>query len=237
MKKNTLASFAVIAVTAACASNSTPGPVIVHVPHPSMTQPAVKQPQPVPPEQQNASLWATSPNSLLSMRRAKDIGDLLTVVVEMNDQASLQNSLTRSRSASDDVNLNAFFGLPEWANGVLPGGASLSPGVDMDRSSDLNGSGAVKRAEKIAFTLASRVVGIEPNGNLIIEGYQQTQVSNEVRYLSVSGVIRPQDITRDNTVTYEKIADARLTYVSQGEATGAVERKALPKFVDAVVPF
>lgn len=237
MKTIKLVPLAALAVSAACASNSTPGPVVVHVPHSAMSPAPARSSQPVPPELQTASLWATSPNSLLSMRRAKDIGDLLTVVVEMNDQASLQNSLTRSRSASDDVNLNAFFGLPEWANGVLPGGASLSPGVDMDRSSDLNGSGAVKRAEKIAFTLASRVVGVEPNGNLIIEGYQQTQVSNEVRYLSVSGVIRPQDITRDNTVTYEKIADARLTYVSQGEATGSVERKLLPKLVDTVVPF
>jgi len=185
----------------------------------------------------NASLWATSSDSLLSMRRAKEVGDLLTVLVEMNDQASLQSSLTRSRDSSENMNVETFLGLPEWANGVLPGGASLSPAYEYDRNSDLNGSGAVNRAEKVTFTLAARVVGVEPNGNLIIRGYQQTQVSNEVRYLTVSGVIRAQDITRTNTVTYEKIADAQLAYVSSGEATSNTEMKVIPKLLDQYNPF
>lgn len=186
---------------------------------------------------ENASLWATSSDSLLSMRRAKDVGDLLTVVVEMNDKASLQSSLTRNRDSSEDMNIDSFLGLPEWANGVLPGGASLSPAYEYDRNSNLNGSGAVNRAEKVTFTLAARVVGIEPNGNLVIRGYQQTQVSNEVRYLTVAGVIRAQDITRTNTVSYEKIADAQIAYVSSGEATANTEMKAIPKLLDRYNPF
>ncbi len=185
----------------------------------------------------NASLWATSSDSLLSMRRAKDVGDLLTVLVEMNDKASLQSSLTRNRDSSENMNIDSFLGLPEWANGVLPGGASLSPTYEYDRNSNLNGSGAVNRAEKITFTLAARVVGVEPNGNLIIRGYQQTQVSNEVRYLTVAGVIRAQDITRTNTVSYEKIADAQLAYVSSGEATANTEMKAIPTLLDRYNPF
>lgn len=194
-------------------------------------------PEPVDPTVQNASLWETAPTALLSMRRAKEVGDLLTVVVEMNDQASLQSSLSRSRAASDNMSVDALFGLPEWANGVLPGGASLSPGVDYTRNSNQNGSGAVNRAEKVTFTLAARVVGVEPNGNLVIQGYQQTRVSNEVRYLTVSGVVRAQDITRTNTVTYEKIADAKLAYVSNGDAASATDRKAGTKLLDRIIPF
>lgn len=186
---------------------------------------------------ENASLWATSSDSLLSMRRAKDIGDLLTVVVEMNDQASLKSSLSRSRDSSENMSVDSFLGLPEWANGVLPGGASLSPAYDYERASNLSGDGAVNRAEKVTFTLAARVVGVEPNGNLIIRGYQQTQVSNEVRYLTVSGVIRAQDVTRTNTVSYEKIADAQMAYVSSGEATANTEMKAIPKLLDRYNPF
>ena len=194
-------------------------------------------PEPVDPNIQNASLWETAPTALLSMRRAKEVGDLLTVVVEMNDQASLQTSLSRSRDSSDDMNVDALFGLPEWANGVLPGGASLSPGIDVSRNSSQNGSGAVNRAEKVTFTLAARVVGVEPNGNLVIHGYQQTRVSNEVRYLTVSGVIRAQDITRMNTVTYDKIADAKLAYLSNGDASSATNRKVGTKIIERVVPF
>lgn len=184
-----------------------------------------------------ASLWATSPDALLSMRRAKEVGDLLTVVVEMDDQASVQSSLSRSRDSSEGLNIGALFGLPDAAGAVLPNGASLSPGVDFDRNSNLNGSGAVNRAEQVAFTLAARVVDLEPNGNLIISGYQQTRISNEVRYLTVSGVIRAQDITRTNTVTYEKIADARLSYISEGDTTAQGGRRAIPRVLDRVLPF
>ncbi|MCR9080583.1 MAG: flagellar basal body L-ring protein FlgH [Hyphomonadaceae bacterium] len=186
---------------------------------------------------QSASLWTTAPNALLGMRRAKDVGDLLTVVVDMNDQANVQTSLSRNRSTNEQFNLGALFGLPQWANGVLPGGATLSPGVDYDRTSALTGNGAVNRAEQVTFRLSARVVGVEPNGNLIIAGYQQTQVSNEIRYLTVSGVIRSQDITRTNTVSYEKIADANLSYLSQGETMAGMKRGLVPRVLETVLPF
>ena len=185
----------------------------------------------------NASLWTTAPNALLGMRRAKDVGDLLTVVVDMNDQASLQTSLSRNRSTNEQFTLGSLLGIPQWANGVLPGGATLSPGVDYDRSSALTGDGAVNRAEQVTFRLSARVVGVEPNGNLVIAGYQQTQVSDEVRYLTVSGVIRAQDITRTNTVSYEKIADANLSYLSRGETQAGIKRGMVPKVLEKVLPF
>ena len=185
----------------------------------------------------NPSLWATSPNALLAMRRAKAVGDLLTVLVEMDDEASLKSSLSRSQGSSEDMSIDALLGLPEVVNRALPGDASISPAIDFQRNSNLAGNGAVNRAEKITFTLAARVIGVEPNGNLIIQGYQQTRVSNEIRYLSVSGVIRAQDITRTNTVTYDKIADAQLSYVNDGDTTGQTGRKAVPKLLDKVLPF
>jgi len=194
-------------------------------------------PQKTTPPTTTASLWTSTPNALLSMRRAKEVGDLLTVVVEMNDQANLQSSLSRTRNSNDNLNVNALLGLPQIANSVLPGGATLNPGIDMNRSSNLNGNGSINRAEQITFRLASRVVGVEPNGNLIIQGYQQTQVSNEIRYLTVTGVVRAQDITRTNTVTYDKIADAQLAYVNSGEATGATKRNFVPRVLDKYVPF
>lgn len=186
---------------------------------------------------QNASLWSVAPNALLSMRSAKDVGDLLTVIVELDDQASLNNSLSRNRDASNDVNIGALLGLTDLADTVLPAGSSLSPAIEMGRSSTMNGGGAVNRAEQIEFRLACRVIGVEPSGNLVIEGFQQIRVSNEVRFLQVSGVIRAQDITRGNTVSYDQIADARLTYVSDGEALAPVQRKAGEKLLDKFLPF
>ncbi|MEE9381217.1 MAG: flagellar basal body L-ring protein FlgH [Hyphomonadaceae bacterium] len=235
MKTLVSSSVLALAVTA-CASAPQTGSGMASVPN-ALPSVALASASYQDPPTQNASLWAITPNALLSMRRAKQVGDLLTVVVEMNDQASLKSSLSRSRDTSRDLNVDAFLGLPEWASGILPGGAGLSPTIDYDRASKLNGSGAVDRAEKVTFTLAARVVGVEPNGNLIIQGYQQTLVSNETRHLAISGVIRAQDISRTNVVSYEKIADAKLTYISSGEATSPIERKAAPKILDWILPF
>jgi len=232
MKQTTL-FCALGALLAGCASD----PLIVATREPVPPPQPFIVPQKTVAPTMTASLWTSAPNALLSMRRAKEVGDLLTVVVEMNDQANLQSSLSSSRSSNDNLNVNALFGLPQWASGILPGGATLNPGVDMNRSSNLDGNGSVNRAEQITFRLASRVVGVEPNGNLIIQGYQQTQVSNEIRYLSVTGVVRAQDITRTNTVTYDKIADAQLAYVNSGEATGATKRNLVPRVLDKYVPF
>lgn len=233
MKQVALYSLAFVSL-AACAS----GPKQTAMPAPQpMAMPIVTEPQQPESYRDKNSLWTTSPTALLGMRRAKAIGDLLTVVVEMNDQASMQSSLSRSRDANNQANIDALFGLPDVASGFLPQGASLSPGIDYGRSSSLSGNGTMNRAEQIAFTLAARVVGVEPNGNLVIQGYQQTRVSNEVRVLTVSGVIRAQDITRTNTVSYEKIADAQLSYMSSGEASSPVERRAGSKLLDAIIPF
>jgi flagellar L-ring protein precursor FlgH len=228
----------ILALAAACAtSNSSvpgqPAPLVSPGQFSAFGMPALD----AGPRSESASLWETAPTALLSMRRAKEVGDLLTVVVEMNDRASMQTSLSRSRSANEDMSLDAFFGLTDWANGLLPGASPISPAIDYGRSSSLNGAGAVNRSEKVAFTLAARVVGVEPNGNLVIQGYQQTRVSNEVRYLTVSGVVRAQDITRTNTVSYEKIAEADLSYLSMGDAASAAQRRPLARRIDRFVPF
>ena len=234
---NVLATGVLAAALTACASGGTDaGPTTIEVqqsPFWGQTEASYGPPK----GEASASLWTTAPNALLGMRRAKDVGDLLTVVVDMNDQASLQTSLSRNRSTNEQLNLGALLGLPQWANGVLPGGATVSPAIDYDRTSALTGDGAVNRAEQVTFQLSARVVGVEPNGNLVIAGYQQTQVSDEIRYLTVSGVIRAQDITRTNTVTYEKIADASLSYLSRGETQAGIKRGMVPKVLEQVLPF
>jgi len=229
----------VASVTACASAPSVPQNVVTSmIPYSAPENPIDRRTYvPQTPDTDNPSLWATSPTALLSFGRAKDVGDLLTVIVEMDDQASLQNSLSRSRSSNENLELEAFLGLPEWAATFLPGGSSLSPAIDVARDSDLEGTGSIDRAERVEFRLASRVVGVEPNGNLIIQGYQETRISNEVRYLTVVGVIRVQDITRGNTISYDKIADARISYISTGAATGSVQRGIVPKVLDTVNPF
>ncbi len=189
------------------------------------------------PEKTGPSLWTTNTNSLLGLRQASEVGDILTVIVEVNDTAQMQSTLTRQRKSAESMNVNALLGLPEWANGVLPGGASLSPAVDVDRDMRSTGNGSVLRKEKITFQLAVTVIGVLPNGNLVIEGRQVTKVSQESRLLRVAGVIRPQDITRFNTIGYEKIANADISYLGKGEVNSATSSKYGTKIFDKILPF
>lgn len=235
-----VSTIAIAFVVTACAGTpNIPEPVVTSmIPYSAPDNPIDRRTYvPEIPDTDNPSLWATSPTSLLSFGRARDVGDLLTVIVQMNDQASLQNNLTRTRSSSENLELEALFGLPEWAAGVLPGAASLTPAIDIGRDSNLQGQGMINRAERVAFRLSARVVGVEPNGNLIIQGYQETRISNEVRYLTVAGVIRVQDITRRNTISYDQIADARISYISAGAATGSVQPGIVPRVLDTINPF
>lgn len=185
----------------------------------------------------STSLWSSSPQSLFGDRRASDKGDILTVVIEIDDEAELQNSVAQNRQTAENFGVNAFFGLPELMTRGLPDGASLSPAVDLDKSSSRSGTGNISRQEKITLRLAARVVSVNNNGYLQLAGRQEIMVNNEVRYLQVTGLVRKQDISRLNTVTYDKIAEARIYYGGQGQLTDSVRPKVGNKILGKILPF
>lgn len=186
---------------------------------------------------ESTSLWSSSPQSLFGDRRASDQGDILTVVIEIDDEAQLQNSVDQTRQTAENLGLNAFFGLPELITPQLPDGASLSPAVDIDKSSSQNGAGNINRKEKITLRLAARVVSVSQNGYLQLAGRQEIMVNNEIRYLQVTGLVRKQDISRLNTITYDKIAEARIYYGGQGQLTDSVRPKIGNKILGKILPF
>lgn len=185
-----------------------------------------------------ASLWSSSPKSLFGDQRASQYGDILTVVVEIDDEAEMINSSSQTRQSDQDFSVNALFGLPEYMNSrVLPTGASLAPAVDLNRSSAVTGNGNIKREEKLTLRLAARVVEVLPNGYLSLAGRQEIMVNNETRYLQVTGLVRTQDISRRNTITYDKIAEARIFYGGQGQVTQTVKPGLGNKVLSKIIPF
>ncbi|MDB2438721.1 flagellar basal body L-ring protein FlgH [Hellea sp.] len=183
------------------------------------------------------SLWSSSPKSLFGDRRASKNGDLLTVVIEIDDEAEIQNSVTQSRQTDQDFLIGALFGLPEFLTPKLPDGAGFTPAVDIARGSNVNGNGNIKRQETMTLRLAARVVDVLPNGYLSLVGRQEIMVNNEARYLQVTGLIRTQDISRLNTITYDKIAEARVYYGGQGQITDSVRPRKGNKILSKILPF
>ncbi len=186
-------------------------------------------------EYSNASLWNGDRGSLLGERRAMARGDILTVVVDIDDGAQISNQTDRSRSGSQGMTVDALYGLPEAVNSTLRGGAA--PGVALDSDSSFSGDGSVRRNEQLTLRIAATVVEVLPNGVLSIEGSQQVRVNFELRELLVSGFVRPEDITRQNEITYDKIASARISYGGRGQITDVQQPRYGQQITELLLPF
>ena len=183
------------------------------------------------------SLWTRDRGSLLGDRRAVQRGDILTVVIEIDDSASISNSTDRSRSGSESLSVPDLFGLPQRVDESLPDGASLSSAVNLDSSSTFGGDGSVRRNEQLELRIAATVVDVMPNGVLAIEGTQEVRVNFEMRELLVSGFVRPEDISRQNEITYDKLASARISYGGRGQITDVQQPRYGQQVADVVLPF
>lgn len=184
-----------------------------------------------------ASLWTGGQTSLLGDQRAMKKGDILTVVIELDEKAEISNDTNRSRASSESLQVPQLLGLPQRAGGKLPDGASLADAVAIDSDSNSRGKGSVKRKEKLTLRVAATVVDVLPNGVLSIAGSQELRVNFELRELLVSGYVRPQDISRQNEITYDKIASARVSYGGRGQITDVQQPRYGQQILDAVLPF
>lgn len=184
-----------------------------------------------------ASLWSGSRGSLLGDRRAGQRGDILTVVIEIDDKAEISNSTGRSRSSSDAMGIPHLLGIPQRIDSQLPAGASMANAVGTNSSSNYQGDGSVARKEKLTLRVAATIVETLPNGVLRILGSQEVRVNFEVRELIVQGFVRPEDISRQNEITYDKIAGARISYGGRGQITDVQQPRIGSQVADILLPF
>lgn len=184
-----------------------------------------------------ASLWSAGQRSLLGDRRASRQGDILTVVIEINDRAEISNSSERGRTGTVGAGVPEFFGLPDAIDRRLPGGLALSRGAGLEGSSSFQGSGSVSRNERLTLRVATTIVERLPNGVMSIEGSQEVRVNNELRELLVTGYIRPEDISRRNEIPYDRIAGARISYGGRGHISQMQQPRYGQQIADIILPF
>ncbi|MEM7722208.1 MAG: flagellar basal body L-ring protein FlgH [Pseudomonadota bacterium] len=184
-----------------------------------------------------ASLWTAGRQSLLGDRRAGQRGDILTVVIEIDDSAEISNSTERSRSGSEQLSLPNLIGLPQRLDRILPEGATSAGAVDTSSSSQSNGDGSVRRNEELTLRVAATVTDVLQNGVLRIEGSQEVRVNFEIRELLVNGYVRSEDISRQNEITYDKIAGARISYGGRGQISDVQQPRYGQQIADIVLPF
>jgi flagellar L-ring protein precursor FlgH len=181
------------------------------------------------------SLWRNGSRSFFKDQRAHQIGDLLTVTVNITDQANFANETQRSRTATEDSGITAFLGsslLGQKAASVLPGRF-----LTADSASGTDGKGSIVRQETLQTNVAAVVTQLLPNGNLVVEGKQEIRVNYEKRELIVAGIVRPEDIQSDNTIDSSKIAQARIAYGGHGEISDIQQPRYGSQVMDVLLPF
>jgi flagellar L-ring protein precursor FlgH len=180
------------------------------------------------------SLWRNGSRSFFKDQRAHQIGDILTVKVNITDQANISDETQRSRATTEDSGITNFFGkakVPVLNTGI-PGRL-----LTADSTSSSDGKGSVTRQEALQTNVAGVVTQVLPNGNLVILGKQEIRVNFEMRELIVGGVIRPEDIESDNTIDSTKIAQARISYGGRGQLTDVQQQRYGQQLFDVILPF
>ncbi len=176
------------------------------------------------------SLWDERTSDLYRDARATRPGDILTVNIAINDRASLGNNTDRSKESQVKNTFDAVFGL----FGINQTGNSA---INIDSQSSTKGQGTIDRSEKIQMSVAAVVTEVLPNGNLLISGSQEIRVNYELRLLEIAGIVRPRDISKDNTIAYDKIAEARVSYGGRGRLTEVQQPNTVHQIYDIAKPF
>ncbi len=193
-------------------------------------------PQVVAASYQPNSLFSNEARGFFKDQRAHKIGDILTVMVTIDDSAQMSNTTDRQRSSSSEGSvggvLGSIFGGKVPLADVEASGKITTSGGLAD-----GGSGSVNRKESLETQVAAVVVQVLPNGNLVIEGRQEVRVNFEVRDLIVAGIVRPEDIHSDNTIPSSKIAEARISYGGRGQITAVQQPRYGQQIADAILPF
>jgi flagellar L-ring protein precursor FlgH len=198
----------------------------------SMPMPAAQEAERMP-----NSLWRPGSRAFFRDQRAAQVGDIITVLVNITDNAELENQTSRTRNNGEGLGLPALLGLETSINRLLPN--SVSPGnlVSGNSNSNSSGTGAITRSETVTLRVAGVVTQLLPNGNLVVSAKQEVRVNNELRELQLGGVIRPQDIGSDNTVRHDRMAEARIAYGGRGTLSDVQRPRYGQQLLDIILPF
>ncbi|WP_051928911.1 flagellar basal body L-ring protein FlgH [Thermopetrobacter sp. TC1] len=200
--------------------------------------PVVAPPKPQP-QPAHYSLWPEGKESMFHDQRARNAGDVVTVLIQIDDWAKLDNMTSREKSSDMNGKLGMDFSYSTEATDTpkFETKSSLSGTGSLGTGSKFKGKGGVARSEKIKLAIAATIIRVLPNGNFVISGQQEVRVNHELRVLRISGIVRPEDITQENTVSYDKIAEARISYGGRGRITEVQQPGWGQQLIDMFNPF
>lgn len=180
---------------------------------------------------ESSGTWVGGNADFFRDARANRAGDIITVKIAINDRATLNSTSNRSKKSSADASMGMTYDVMGQV------GADFNGSGNVKSNSVSAGQGSTARSEKIELAVAAIVTQVLPNGYLVIEGSQEVVVNFEQRTLHIAGLIRPSDIAPDNSISYEKIAEARIAYGGRGRISEIQQPGWGQQIWDRVSPF
>lgn len=196
----------------------------------------VHQPMSMRPEVRTAAapangaiFQATGSRPLFEDRRARFVGDTITVKITENTRASKSASNKLDRSGNQTASITAMAGLPLSGMGGLD--------INGSSASSFNGKGEAANNANFTGNITVTVIDVLPNGNLLVSGEKQIAIGAEQEFIRVSGIVNPSFVDFSNSVESAKIADARIEYKSSGQLADGQVMGWLARFFLSVLPF
>lgn len=226
--RNALLFILVILLLASCARRE---PRVVEIPEPleDSKTPEISQRTP-------GSLWSSDSTSMFSDQKARNVGDIVTIIISENASASKEATTSTGRDTSMSASIPNLLGL-ENSSLITDSNLDLNNLVTSDFSNSFDGEGSTTRKGTLTASLTTQVVKRYPNGNLKIRGGKEVMVNNEVQIIYLTGIIRTVDITAANTIPSTKILNARISYTGQGAIADKQQPGWLMRSLDNVWPF
>lgn len=206
-------------------------------PQPIVYQPMGLPPQPAPLQPGNAGAIyqasvtpvAAGFRGMFEDRRARQVGDTLTILISEKTTANKKNTGNVGRTGSLGMSVPQLFGFNTNVINDL--------GVSANSSNKFDSSAANGSANDFSGTIAVSVIGVQPNGNLLVSGEKQIAIGQGNEFVRFSGIVNPANVTAANTVLSTQVADARMEYRGTGYVAEAQQMGWLSRFFLSVMPF
>ncbi|MBI4643574.1 MAG: flagellar basal body L-ring protein FlgH [Deltaproteobacteria bacterium] len=202
-------------------------------------EPPKALPLPLSPPPQEGSLWTPkNPRGLLADLRACNVGDIITVSITESSKAGDEASTSADKTSGVKVGITSLLGLrlPQMKT-FNDETISAENAIEGAVGNTSKGQGKTERQSTFTTYLTTRVIQILPNNNLVIQGQRQMKINNETEVVSLSGIVRPEDLDTNNTVASTKVAEARMEISGFGVVSDKQRQGWLTRIIDHIWPW
>ncbi len=183
------------------------------------------------------SFWYSNSSQFFKDNRPWSVGDLIRIIISIDDSADLTNKTSTKKDGNRSMGIKNFFGLENFIDSSSKGKIKSDALVNGKSSKNHTGDGSISRSEDISTEVAATVVKVLPNGGLLIKGHQEIRVNYELRQIKISGIIRASDISSSNSINFNQIAEARVSYGGKGVINDVQQPSLGNRIIDILSPF